>query len=65
MQTAVCLRLPLSGTFFRTALVYGLLSFTSSPLPGWEAGRGRDADGLGGPGSVTGWAFCPAPRPLL
>lgn len=49
MQTAVCLRLPLAGTFFRTALVYGLLSFTSSPLPGWELAVAGTRTGSEGP----------------
>lgn len=68
MQTAVRLRLPLTGTLYgfqNCACVYGLQSFSSSTLPGWGTGRVRDRVGLRGPGSVAGWAFCPAPRPLL
>lgn len=68
MQTAVRLRLPISGKLYgfqNCACVYGPQSFSSSTLAGQETGRVRDRVGLRGPGSVAGWAFCPAPRPLL
>lgn len=67
MQTAVRLRLPLTETLYgfqNCACVWSAV-FSFSALPGWETGRVRDRVGLRGHGSVAGWAFCPAPRPLL